>query len=949
MAETKIISVEAVQTIQQLKDNIKELKSAVDTLEVGTDEYSKAVVALAENQRALKLAQTGTYQSMLEVANASKADTVALNATVQAAQKGTATYNEMSLALGRFKQEIKAIPKYLNEQDQALGNINPAYQELSTKIQTLDSALKSLDADNGVFSRNVGNYLGALKEWGGTMGQVQQIGSQLMSGIMALVGVMSMFGVDTDETKESLQALVPVVAVLNGAKAIGGLTNLLPKASNGQKALATATQATTVATKAQTVADGELTVAETAAAAAGSTLKVVLDSLGIGVVITAVVALGAAIAKFVENNNAAIRTTKELKKQQEELNKKFTKQNEELDREQRLKQAQGVSNKVLLEQKKANITAQKNETQALINNVNARLKQMKADSAWVRFWKGENKQIKNLEEQLKELNQEMEGFNKSLADIDIDIQIDGINESKKATQKFGEETKKALDIAKNAIKANRTELDNLTEEYETNSKVLNDAFDKIAAKLNSMQKGTKAYNALLKQEQTIFAGIIALDEQYAKNQKGIVDKQSADNAKKYGDTINRYLSELNYHLDKATAKQSGMERLLDTVLGSSEAQSQLFTANGEEQLKATTATQNLISVYTNLKSIIGEDIKILTNFNGELKNLNVSGLSWDAMLMLSQTDANKLAESVGEPLATAIGQWLTNDNALAEATYKGFEEQFAQGITVFNDLLAQGPDGIEGAKYMREQIMNLLTSAFDLGENPAENPVYMSLLQYLTKLIDGVMADDEFALNFAEKFSALLSNEHINNSFDAAMKVIDDFNKTYVASTADALDAVADLWETSLKWKYKKLVESGKMTEKEAEKQAQAEFKNVKALQIGLAAINTAAAVVSALADPSVPSYYVKAANAIAAGVAGAAQILTISMTDFGKPSVNTSTSTSTPSYTSEPQPVYYSYGINPMDYAEAQSQEPIRAYVVDSDLSDGLRKYEQRNEETTF
>ena len=144
------------------------------------------------------------------------------------------------------------------------------------------------------------------------------------------------------------------------------------------------------------------------------------------------------------------------------------------------------------------------------------------------------------------------------------------------------------------------------------------------------------------------------------------------------------------------------------------------------------------------------------------------------------------------------------------------------------------------------------------------------------------------------------------------------------------------------------MVESGKMTEEEAEKQAEQGFQVVKAMQIGVAAIETAAAIVQALADPTVPSYYVKAANAIAAGIAGAAQIAQISMTEFGKPSIKTSTS-ATPSYTQAPSEVYFSYGINPNDYAEAQSETPIKAYVVDSDLAAGLNKYDQRNRETTF
>lgn len=953
MAETKIVSIEAIQTIQQLKDNIKELKLEVDKLTVGSEDYNEKVVELASNQRALKLAMTGTYDSMEEVAKASRKDTESLNETVKAAQNGTATYNEMSTALGRLKEEIKAIPKYLSEQDQALGQINPAYTQLNSQIQILDSSLKSLDADNGVFTRNVGNYKGALEEWGGAMGQVRQVGNDLQSGIMGLLGVMTLFGVDTDETKESLQALVPVLAVLNAGKGIGGLVKLLPQAAKGQAAVATATAAATAANTANATAAGAATVATEAQTVAQEGLNKSMLANPILAVIAALTALIAVVAKYVSNVNKASRETKAFEAQQKLLNEAFEAQNEQFDREQKLKQAQGVSNQVLLAQKKEHIKAQKAETEALIKNIQARMAQMKADSAWVRFWKGENKAIANLEEQLKGLTEQIKGFDKQIADLDTDIQVDSINKGKEAANKAAKESseliKKALDIANEAIKANKTELENLTDTYKEQSKVLNDAFEELGAKLNKMKKGTNEYNKLLKMASTIFDGMHKLEEQYGKNKKAVVDKQDADNAKKYGDTINRYLAELNYHLDKATSKERGMERLMDTVLGSAEAQYLLFGIVNNETLQATTETKNLINAYSALKTIIGEDIKLFSNFSGELEDLNISGLSWDAMLMLSQTDANKLAESIGEPLATAIGKWFTADNSLAEATYKGFEEQFAQGITVFNELIAQGPDGVPGAKEMQKQILKLVQNAFNL-ENPIESPAYMGLLHYFTELINGVLADDEFSLNFSEKFSALLTSQSVHSSFDAALKVVDDFNKAYVQSTADALAAVADLWETSIKWKYKKLVESGKMQEAEAEKQAEKEFKNVKALQIGVAAISTAAAIVQALADPTVPNYYVKAANAIAAGVAGAAQIMTISMTDFGKPSVNVpSSNTSTPSYTQEPQGMYYSVGVNPMDYAEATAQNPVKVYVTDQDIVEGIDNYNARKAEVTF
>lgn len=947
MAETKIVSLEAIENIQQLKDNIKALKQEVDTLTVGSEEYNSKVLELASNQRALKLAMTGVYDSMQEVANASRQDTDALNATVAAAKEGTATYNQMSTALGAFKTQIKDIPKYLSEQDQAIGKLNPKYQEISSKIQTLDSTLKSLDADNGVFSRNVGNYLGALQEWGGTMGQVQQIGSQLMSGIMSIIGVLSLFGVDTENTKDSLQALVPILAVLNSAKGIGGLAKMLTTATAGQKALAVATVTSTAANTANATAMGAATVATEAETVAQDTLNKTMLANPILAIIAGITALVGVIAKYISNTNKAAQETNALKEEQEKLNKKFEKQNEDLEREQKIKAAQGVSNQVLLAQKKQLITAQKAETEALMANIQGSIKQMKADSAWVRFWKGENKQIKNLEEQLKSLTSEVEAYDRQLKNIDTDIQVDSINEGKNAAKKYAAtlstEVKNAVDVANGAIKSQKTELQSLNDEYKTNASVLVSGLTAVTAILSKAKKGSKEYIQAQKDMDTINKGITANQERY---KKALKEYKASD----YIKGIARDFAELKYEVNGFTQSQQNFERLMDTVLGFSDATALLAKSlkTGEDlKIGSTQATQALISTYEGLGQVIEADIVQMTRFSGELKNMSVNGLKWTDMIKLSEVDPKKLAEAIGEPLATAVGEWVKNDKNLQNAYFAAITETIAQGRALFNDELAKGTEGVDSAKVIRDQMIAALNAEF--GDDPEMQAAIQAFLISLNEQINEVIASDEYTLDFGEKLSALMSSTAITNSFDRVLKIVDDFNAAYVDSTAEALNAVANLWETSIKWKYKKLVESGEMTEEEAEKQAQAEFQNVKALQIGVAAISTAAAIVQALADPTVPSYYVKAANAIAAGVAGAAQILTISMTDFGKPSTNVSQSTSTPTYTQEPQGMYYSVGINPMDYAEANAQQPVRAYVVDKDLKEGLEHYNGINDETTF
>lgn len=956
MAETKIVSVEAIQTIQELKDNIKALKKEVDSLSVGSEEYNEKVVELAENQRALKLAMTGTYGSMTEVAQASKLDTDAINSTVAAAKQGTATYYEMSGALGQLKNEIKNVAKYTIDAETGIKALNPKWEEMNSSIKVLDSSLKELDADNGVFGRNVGNYLGALEQWGGTMGQVKQVGNDLASGIMSLVGVMSLFGVDTENTKETLQSLVPILAVLNAGKGIGGLVKLLPKAAAGQKAVAVATAAAATANAADATAAGAATVATEAQTVAQEGLNKSMLANPVLAIVAGFTALVGIIAKYVSNANKAARETEDFKKQASGLTTQFEEQNTQLTRQQKILEAQGTAKNTLLTQQKEQIKAQKAETEALLANVNARLAQMKADSGWVRFWKGENKQIKNLEELTKQLTEDIKAMNNQIADIDTDIQVNSINKGKEAAKKYADtqktEIKNAVNAANSAIKSQQTELERLNEEYAKNAVILNKGYIEAQKLLKKQKQGSKEWIQTTEDIAVISSGITANLHKFE------TDTANAK-SKDYIKGLDSAFADLDYRLDKTTEKRQDLERLLNTVLGFSNAEAIIADAlvkeeNGVKQivLGASTATNNLVSNYEKLGEVIEQDIRNLTGFEGALKDLKFGGLDWETMLSLSQVDSKKLAENVGEPLATAIGEWFKNNNALKDAVFQQWSETFASGEALIDDALTNKMP--EKAQAIANGLTNILNTIFQDADDDTIS-IVNKYVEGLYKKIGEALINDEYTLNFEGKIEAILFGKGYKDGevpfkdrFDAILKVSSDFLSTYVKSTSEALDAVSQLWEQSLKLRYKKMVESGKMTEEEAERQAEQGFQVVKAMQIGVAAVETAAAIVQALADPTVPSYYVKAANAIAAGIAGAAQIAQISMTEFGKPSIKTSTS-ATPSYTQAPSEVYFSYGINPNDYAEAQSETPIKAYVVDSDLAAGLNKYDQRNRETTF
>ena len=142
-------------------------------------------------------------------------------------------------------------------------------------------------------------------------------------------------------------------------------------------------------------------------------------------------------------------------------------------------------------------------------------------------------------------------------------------------------------------------------------------------------------------------------------------------------------------------------------------------------------------------------------------------------------------------------------------------------------------------------------------------------------------------------------------------------------------------------------MEAGKISQQEYDKQHERNrksFEQMKKLQVAAAVISTASAIVQALADTTVPSYYVKLANAVAAGLAGAAQIATIKATslDNGEGGGSSAPQLVDRSATVQVQ------SMNPMDYQQ-QNQEPIKVYVTDSDIEEGLNRRRARVAETSF
>ena len=173
--------------------------------------------------------------------------------------------------------------------------------------------------------------------------------------------------------------------------------------------------------------------------------------------------------------------------------------------------------------------------------------------------------------------------------------------------------------------------------------------------------------------------------------------------------------------------------------------------------------------------------------------------------------------------------------------------------------------------------------------------------------------------------------------------------KSFVSSTSDIIGMVADAWESSIKSQ----IETGKISEEEGKKQ----FEQVKALETAVAIINTLAAGIEAFKGTIGKTGWGLAA-AIAQMVAtvgvGMAQVAKIQSTQLGTKSTQV-TSVTTPnlgSIVNEYQPQYVSNITNNTELdnlANALQKNPIKAYVVESDISNAQGLTRQREDETSW
>lgn len=158
---------EAVKSVNDLRENVKILKERLGDLEIGTEEYQDTLDELKINQNAVKDAMYATTASMEDL---SKSATGTSN-----------SYNALVHRMASLKEELRAT-------DVSTEKGKQRFKELAGQINEVNDTLKDMDALQGNFQRNVGNYPGLMKNFSGSLDALDKGLKSASHGVGGLKG-----------------------------------------------------------------------------------------------------------------------------------------------------------------------------------------------------------------------------------------------------------------------------------------------------------------------------------------------------------------------------------------------------------------------------------------------------------------------------------------------------------------------------------------------------------------------------------------------------------------------------------------------------------------------------------------------------------------------------------------------------------------------------------------
>ena len=684
------------------------------------------------------------------------------------------------------------------------------------------------------------------------------------------------------------------------------------------KGTTTATQANTTATNAQSAANVTAATTTGLFSKALGVLKTALISTGIGAIIVALGALLNLLGKglgalwdWISGANKAKEQTEALQTAFTELNESLEGQEKAWERQEMLMEAQGKSYEEIYIARRKNLKAQLAEAQALLASQQAIAKDI-----------GERKLQKekydDFRKTLEELTAKEKELKEAIDDLDYEKYIDDVKAKRKAEEEAAAAAKKAAEAATAAYNKEKESAEklykNLVQYYKDERTKLDEKYKEEKALLEKFGKDTTLLTKKYEEDKTA----IVLKEEEAR--KKLRDQYNKDFDASFRSGS---LEALENELANATEKLQDFQEVNDTII------------RDENGMHAYNWAENVAY----LKDTYDVTIQSMSHF--DLIFRKVKNDYEDAQKALKEFKSNERVNEI-EKEFEAINSLMELQTEQKQAEYDIYASQgtWYNGFT--NNYITQ--------MKLRWQTED---SIFQLRKAKIQEEIEL----YRKASTDENLTDE--ARGEAQKKLADLERQLALETADYTIAQNErkaEASANYVTAVQDSLDGissilsnVASAWETSIQAQ----VDAGEISEEEGERQ----MENMRGIQSAIALKNAFSSAVSAYNSmASIPFVgpalgAAAAAAALASGIAQVVAINKVKKGDKGGGSESTRYAEVTPTVPDyNPTAVTnVTGGSEREDLANALGKTPIKAYVVENEITSTQQKVAKRNQETSF
>lgn len=929
--EVKVFSlkINGIDSVKSLKQYISDLRDALVNLDDKSEEYSQVVEELVESQKKLNTVMGASKESL-------KGSEGSYNALVNEMKALKTVWRELSDEGKRNEigARIAEINTELKSMDSSIGNFQRnvgSYEEAITKaFMTPQQELKKLKVELASMEQGTDEYNQTFQRmaelthdvteqqemlrWssadlGDILGNLAGVAAGLAGGFSAINAVQGLIGSGNEDVERAMQTTQNWIQLIQGLEAveslgdkITGLWEGLKNYAEAQKqasieteranmSLASNVVQTNRATTATIGFTGGLKKAIVSVKTLAISIKTALISSGIGLLIVALDAAVSYLWKFVDGTDKAEKASKRMSDANDKLNKSLEKSKDEWEYQEKLMKAQGKSYDEIYE-------AKKKALQQDLDQAKQNFKTNEATAKTIGLKKLEKEKYKDVNAAYKESKEKVEELTKALSDLDKERNIKKIEEETEATNKAKEaykQQKKAAEDLYNSLQDEKTQIETRYKE-----------------ELEILQKGHLSKEQLAdaetklekkKQDELDKIELDAVTKRYEEIRKinetylGLFNEDSKEYYNIQIENAEKYLEAL-----KKIAKSPEIEKYL-----------KIFNAKN-----GTNITKEGLSV--EIKSAKKNVDDLISSF----KSLQ-SSKAFDDLMVQSEIIGNNMQEALDR---------LQLNTELKISDNKPFE---GIGLSM---------DEIKSEMEMRYGIQeDFINAELELWENALNSKILMGE--------EEVQAMGIY-YNLMTQQQILSTQKHIEQN-ELRVESFRNMVST-MTGIADSLGSVFSTVSDIIMSNAEAQLEAGEISEEEYNK----EFERAKKFQIAEAVINTLAGAVGAFTGIMKSTGGWGIALAIAQMTAvlatGYAQIDKIKNTKPGSKSSNDGGNArfaeATPSATSDfrPELTENATGLKEQeDLMNAISSKPLRAYVLESDISTAQAKSQQRIKESTF